>query len=183
MLLLLRARVHTATQSEHYASRRKRKNISQANYVTKLTEAQKKDIREAFDIFDTDGSGDIDRDELDVAIRALGFDPQSAKIESMIAQIDQDTSGTIEFYEFQQMMAQLLADRGSDADLVEAFQSLDGDGAGRVTLRNLRDVASELGLAMEDDDLRLILETATGSAHGNMTWADFQAMMRKASIV
>lgn len=34
-----------------------------------LTEEQKQEIREAFDLFDTDGSGSIDAKELKVAMR------------------------------------------------------------------------------------------------------------------
>ena len=41
-----------------------------------LTEEQKQEIREAFDLFDTDGSGTIDAKELKVAMRALGFEPK-----------------------------------------------------------------------------------------------------------
>lgn len=36
---------------------------------TGLTEEQKQEIREAFDLFDTDGSGTIDAKELKVAMR------------------------------------------------------------------------------------------------------------------
>ena len=41
-----------------------------------LTEEQKQEIKEAFDLFDTDGSGTIDAKELKVAMRALGFEPK-----------------------------------------------------------------------------------------------------------
>ena len=37
---------------------------------------QKQEIKEAFDLFDTDGSGEIDSKELKVAMRALGFEPK-----------------------------------------------------------------------------------------------------------
>lgn len=36
-----------------------------------LTEEQKQEIREAFDLFDTDGSGTIDAKELKVAMRCV----------------------------------------------------------------------------------------------------------------
>lgn len=39
-----------------------------------LTEEQKQEIKEAFDLFDTDKTGTIDYHELKVAMRALGFD-------------------------------------------------------------------------------------------------------------
>ncbi len=44
-----------------------------------LTEEQKQEIREAFDLFDTDGSGTIDAKELKVAMRAIGFEPKKKK--------------------------------------------------------------------------------------------------------
>lgn len=43
-----------------------------------LTDEQKQEIKEAFDLFDTDGSGEIDSKELKVAMRALGFEPKKA---------------------------------------------------------------------------------------------------------
>ena len=69
-----------------------------------LTEEQKQEIREAFDLFDTDGSGTIDAKELKVAMRALGFEPKKEEVKKMIADIDKDNSGTIDFNEFLDMM-------------------------------------------------------------------------------
>ena len=50
-----------------------------------LTEEQKQEIREAFDLFDTDGSGTIDAKELKVAMRALGFEPKKEEIKKVRA--------------------------------------------------------------------------------------------------
>ena len=37
---------------------------------------------QAFDLFDTDGSGEIDAKELKVAMRALGFEPKKEEIQN-----------------------------------------------------------------------------------------------------
>ena len=58
------------------------------NKKFELTEEQKQEIREAFDLFDTDGSGTIDAKELKVAMRALGFEPKKEEIKKMISDID-----------------------------------------------------------------------------------------------
>lgn len=60
-----------------------------------LTEEQKQEIREAFDLFDADGTGTIDAKELKVAMRALGFEPKKEEIKKMIADIDKDGSGIL----------------------------------------------------------------------------------------
>ena len=52
-----------------------------------LTEEQKHDIKEAFDLFDTDGTGKIDAKDLKVAIRALGFEPMNVYIINMLADV------------------------------------------------------------------------------------------------
>jgi Ca2+-binding EF-hand superfamily protein len=65
-----------------------------------LTEEQKGEIREAFDLFDADGGGTIDTAELKVAIRALGMEPTDEEVAKMIADVDVDASGTIDFEEF-----------------------------------------------------------------------------------
>ena len=71
---------------------------------TKLTEEQKEVLKQAFDLFDTDGSGTIDDKELRDAMRALGFEANKQEVAKMIADIDKDGSGTIDFEEFLDMM-------------------------------------------------------------------------------
>ena len=40
-------------------------------------------MKEAFDLFDTNGSGIIELNELKVALRALGFEPQKEEIKTL----------------------------------------------------------------------------------------------------
>eukprot|EP00967_Tisochrysis_lutea_P075947 scaffold102533_cov30-Tisochrysis_lutea.AAC.1 len=69
-----------------------------------LTEEQVEEIREAFNLFDTDHSGSIDYRELKAAMRALGFEVKKEELRKMITDIDADGSGQIEFPEFLEMM-------------------------------------------------------------------------------
>ncbi len=49
-----------------------------------LDEEQLEELREAFNLFDTDGSGTIDVRELKAAMRALGFTVKKAEIRQML---------------------------------------------------------------------------------------------------
>ena len=53
-----------------------------------LTEEQKQEIKEAFDLFDTDKSGSIDYHELKVAMRALGFDVRKTEVLKLMKDFD-----------------------------------------------------------------------------------------------
>lgn len=81
------------------AMRRKPKPVKKA-----LDEEDLEEIKEAFHLFDTDGSGSIDVRELKAAMRALGFQVKKVEIRQMIADIDKDESGTINMDEFIEMM-------------------------------------------------------------------------------
>ena len=53
-----------------------------------MSEDEIMEIKEAFDLFDTDSSGTIDQKELKVAMRALGFEPKKEEIMKMIRDAD-----------------------------------------------------------------------------------------------
>ncbi|KAJ1490567.1 hypothetical protein T484DRAFT_1613839, partial [Baffinella frigidus] len=75
-----------------------------------LSEEQKGDITNAFGAFDADGSGSIDAKELNVAMRALGFEPRKDEIKRLFAEFDSDRSGTIDFNEFVSMMTARMSE-------------------------------------------------------------------------
>ncbi len=82
--------------------RRKRKDLS---------EEQIEVFKQAFDLFDADGSGVIDANELKEAMRALGFEVTKKQDDEMIEEVDQDGSGTIDLDEFIYMMKKKLVRR------------------------------------------------------------------------
>jgi hypothetical protein len=49
-----------------------------------LTEDQKQELREAFELFDSDKTGSIDMHELKVLMRALGFDVKKPDIIKLV---------------------------------------------------------------------------------------------------
>merc|ERR1711879_589329 len=80
-----------------------------------LTEEQKQEIKEAFDLFDTDGSGSIDSKELKVAMRALGFEPKE-EILKAFRLFDDDETGKISFKNLKRV-AKELGERMTDEEL------------------------------------------------------------------
>ena len=55
--------------------------------------------------------------------RALGFEPKKEEIKKMIADIDKDGSGTIDFEEFLQMMTAKMGERDSKVSSVSTLSS------------------------------------------------------------
>ena len=65
-----------------------------------LTDEQKQEIKEAFELFDTDKDGAVDYHELKVAMRALGFDLKKAEVLKILRDHDKTGRGLLEFEDF-----------------------------------------------------------------------------------
>lgn len=147
-----------------------------------LTEDQKQEIREAFDLFDTDGSGTIDAKELKVAMRALGFEPSKEEIRKLISQVDADGSGTVDFAEFLVMMTAKMGERDSREEIVKAFRLFDDDETGKISFRNLKRVALELGESITDEELQEMIDEADRDGDGEVSQDEFIRIMEKTNL-
>ena len=136
---------------------RKKKNT----YKQELTESQKQEIKDAFDLFDTSGSGTIEPKELKVALRALGFEPSKEDIANLVEQFDKDNSGTIDFHEFLAIMMKKMGETDQKDALDEAFLLFDKDGDHEITFADLKAVAEELNENMTDEELHEMLAGAS----------------------
>ena len=76
-----------------------------------LSEEQKQEIKEAFDLFDTEGKNEIDIKELKVAMRALGFEPKKEEVRKIIQDIDRNGEGVIRFEDFFEVMLEEMTSR------------------------------------------------------------------------
>ena len=144
-----------------------------------LTEDEIEEIREAFNLFDTDGSGLIDPKELKAAMQSLGFEAKNQTIFQMISDLDKNKSGTIDFEEFLDMMTARMSDKDTREDIAKVFRLFDDDNTGTITLRNLRRVARELGETMTDEELQEMVDRADSNGDGAVTLDDFFNIMTK----
>ena len=147
-----------------------------------LTEEQKQEIKEAFDLFDTDGSGNIDSKELKVAMRALGFEPKREEIKQLIAQVSKDGSGVIDYPEFLDMMSAKMQERDPKEEMMKAFRLFDDDETGKISFKNLKRVAKELGENMTDDEIAEMIEEADRDGDGEIGEEEFMRIMRKTNL-
>ena len=71
--------------------------------------------------------GTIDAKELKAAMRALGFQVKKADVRRMIAEVDKDESGAIDFDEFVEMMTGKMGERDSKEEIMKVFELFDDE--------------------------------------------------------
>lgn len=147
-----------------------------------LSDEQKSDIKEAFDLFDQSGVGVIDAKELKVAIRALGFEPKKEEIKKMIAEVDKDCTGKISYDDFVQLMTVKMAEKDSNEEILKAFRLFDDDDTGTISFKNLQRVAKELGENLTDEELKEMIDEADLDGDGEVNQNEFLRIMKKTSL-
>ncbi|KAF3859997.1 hypothetical protein F7725_000252 [Dissostichus mawsoni] len=144
-----------------------------------LTEEMIAEFKAAFDMFDTDGGGDISTKELGQVMRMLGQNPSREELDAIIEEVDEDASGTIDFEEFLVMMVQQLKEDQagkSEEELSECFRIFDKNGDGFVDREEFGNILHLTGLLVEED-----IDEMFGEADNNKDGKlDFDAQKSKA---
>ena len=141
-----------------------------------LTEDEIEEIREAFNLFDTDGSGKIDPKELKAAMQSLGFENKNPTIYQMIADLEKEGQD-IDFDQFLDAITSKLGDKETRNGINKIFD-LFAENQDTITLNNLKRVAKELGETMSAEELQEMLERAA-SNNQEITREDFYNIMTK----
>ena len=99
----------------------------------------------------------------------------------MIADADRDGSGVIDFPEFLDMMTQKMAERDPREEMLKAFRLFDDDETGKISFKNLKRVAKELGENMTDDEIQEMIDEADRDGDGEIGEEEFAATFGRTS--
>lgn len=142
-----------------------------------MTEEQKQEIKEAFELFDADKDSCIDYHELKVAMRALGFDLKKAEVLKLLRDHDKSGHGLMEYDDFAKIMAEKILARDPAEEIRRAFQLFDDDNTGKITKKNLKRVVRELNETLDDDELQAMIDEFDLDGDGEINEQEFFAIM------
>jgi|EP00938_MAST-03A_sp_MAST-3A-sp1_P002510 centrin-3 len=147
-----------------------------------VTDEERQEIEEAFDLFDADKTGTIDYHELKVAIRALGFPVKKAEVRAIVRDVDTKETGKIGKRQFVQILTKMYNDRDPEEEIRKAFKLFDTDNSGKISLRNMRAITQELGEDIQEDELQAMIEEFDRNEDGFIDESEFMSIMKQTSI-
>ena len=143
------------------------------------------EIKQAFDLFDTNGTGKIDPKELKAAMQSLGFDSKNPTIFQLIADLDTPEAaknGGIDFDNFVEAINNKLGDKESKEGIRRIFDLfIDDPNSDTITRNSLKKIARELGENMTAEELKDMLERASSNGT-ELTFDEFYEIMTKKSF-
>lgn len=83
--------------------------------------------------------------------------------------MDRDGKGVIEFADFMELMTTKISERDPREEILKAFRLFDDDNTGKISLKNLKRVARELGETMADEELQEMIDEADRDGDGEIS--------------
>eukprot|EP00397_Hematodinium_sp_SG-2012_P038144 GEMP01041456.1.p1 GENE.GEMP01041456.1~~GEMP01041456.1.p1 ORF type:complete len:182 (+),score=45.56 GEMP01041456.1:83-628(+) len=147
-----------------------------------ISEEQKEEIKEAFDLFDSEQNGKINYHELKVAMRALGFDVKKAEILELTRDYDRHETGYIGYEDFREILTERIANQDPLEEISKAFKLFVDDGAEKISFRNLKRIARELGEKLPDEELQAMIDEFDKDHDGQINEEEFVNIMKQTSL-
>ncbi|XP_013069239.1 dynein regulatory complex protein 8-like [Biomphalaria glabrata] len=156
-------------------------NKKKDNADSIVAEIQKK-ITDAFDIFDHESNKTVDVREVGTIIRSLNCCPSEAELHDMLAEIEEEEpTGYIRFEKFLPMMTKVLLERRykpyPEDQILKAFQVLDIESKGYLTLEELSKCMTEDGEPFTQEELEEMISAAVDPDKKVVLYKDYPPML------
>ncbi|CAF3881542.1 unnamed protein product, partial [Rotaria sordida] len=142
------------------------------NVMTSLYSSTIK-FRHVFDLFDKNGDGNIDANEIGQVMRSLGLNPTNKEITDLIAEVDKNGNQRLDFQEFIAFMNKHWHERDQEAELREAFRLFDRDNSGYITINELKQVMLNMGEKLNQEELEDMMREADVNKDGKLDYQEF----------
>jgi len=137
------------------------------------------DLKEAFENFDTDHSGDVDLHELEPLISSLGLDVPKAEVQQLIEQLDLDNDGKVSFPEFAHRMLADEEDIDPEDAAAEIFLMIDTDKSGTLDVKEVQDAFKKFNTGLSPDELHSIIDELDDDDSGKISKEEFVTALTK----
>lgn len=144
---------------------------------------QIEELYECFNLFDEDDSGSIGVTELGRIFEGLGKRLSIDQLRFLIAEVDQDGSGEIEFPEFVHLMVRKMQNADSEAELKQVFMLFDRDRSGAISASELKHVMNNLGEHVSDEQVQEMITLADPGGDGELDVDDFVGFVNRKGLL
>lgn len=154
-----------------------KKAFDASKYVKKNLNAETVGkLKEVFDVFDYDGSGNISTEELINTIRALGLEDQAGQIIGIVTASGHE--GEMDFGAFLDIFG-FGGDSQSEGTLQTVFEAFDPTGSGAFGPEEFEKVAASVGESFSAAEVDQMIDFADKDRDGLINFEEFLNVVTK----
>lgn len=135
------------------------------------------ELRQIFEFYDIDSSKTMDLSELNMALRALGYNASENEVQDLASLMDVDGDMTMDFSEFCMIVEFMKEDKGFEEELRDAFRCIDTNGDGYVTAEELLDLLMTQGNTMSLKEASELIRFVDKNGDGRLDYEEFMRVI------
>jgi centrin-3 len=113
-----------------------------------------------------------------VSLRALGFDLRKPDVQRLMTDYDVENTGKINREDFVEIAKDMVLNRDPQEELQRAFKLFSDEASGKISFRNLRKIARELGEKTSDEELRAMINEFDKDGDQEINFEEFVAIIQ-----
>jgi centrin-1 len=159
---------------------------SQRHLAVELSEQQQGLIKEVFNLFDTEGTGQLNESEFASAISAMGFSSRHhlRMARDLMRKVDVDGDGSIALDEFTSLMEGQLAGRDPEEEIHATFAAfVDGTEGRGIDQARLAQVAQDVGVKLGEEELAVIFADADADGSGDVSKEEYVQILKNSTWI
>ena len=151
--------------------------------LKELTPQEIKDLKEVFDVFDSQNNGFVNPPDLRRALKVLGFKVTREEARKLVRDVGTKTSGYVDFNEFLDIIIEKQGDsRDIYDEILQGFKMFDYDNTEKITVDNLRRACVDAGVKFSDSELVEMMEEADQNGDRLVDKEEFIKIMLKTNL-
>lgn len=153
-----------------------RRSRSSKSSKPNLTPLQQQEIDAAFEKFDSNKSGTIDRHELRVALKAMGFDLPKQDVMAILEEYDPQGQ-ELNRENFTKAIASLMAKRNPKEEIKKSFTLFDANGDRKIDVNDLTSIIRTTGLSIDPKTIQEMISEFAQEGKDYISLDDFMEIM------
>ena len=150
--------------------------------INGLSDDELNDLKEAFDLFDADKDGSLNYEEMRRLLECIGITTEGPLLDSIVCELDIDSSKTLQYDEFLIMMTSRMNDTNTKQEYQKVFNLFlagDTESDNKITVKHLKKIAENLNQALSDEDLLEIIKRADLNKDNAVDFEEYYSIMTK----
>jgi|DewCreStandDraft_5_1066085.scaffolds.fasta_scaffold14636_7 calmodulin len=144
-----------------------------------LSEEQLTEIKQVFDRFDQEETGQISSKDLGNILRSFGIDVLDRDLTDLLEEINRDNGGKISFSSFLEILISRLDNLEFEKMIISAFEVFDSTKRGIISASELRYLMTHLGERLSEEEVNEMIREADVDGTGQIDYRSFvKRMMR-----
>ena len=145
--------------------------------MSSLDDDKIKECKIVFDMLDKDKDTKITTKELGDTLRICGAAPSQQELDMMIQVLEENGNSLVSFDKFLEIYEKIINNQDSEEDIINEFKKMDKNGNGTISEKDLRELMSNYGNALNEDEIEDIIQEANVDRNGYINIEKFAKIL------